>query len=179
MSLEERRRPLTSIILLCYNQEQFVGEAVEGILSQSYTPLEVIIFDDYSPDRTADVIERTIAANPTQHEVQFIRNAKNIGANNVVRAGLKIAKGDYIFVSHGDDAMLPSMVDKFANTLICEDVSLVTANAYYIDENSRPLDRTLRDVGQPADDSFEMAEMSKKLVRVSRQYGTLAQAVRA
>ena len=36
-------RPLISILLLCYNQQDFVGEAIEGVLSQTYSPLEILI----------------------------------------------------------------------------------------------------------------------------------------
>jgi glycosyltransferase involved in cell wall biosynthesis len=148
-------RSLITVILLCYKQENFVGEAVRGVLAQTYSPLEVIIFDDCSPDRTAAIIERTIKDNPTRHQVQFIRNFENVGANVVVRRGLKVAKGEFIFVSHGDDVMLPDMVEEMAQALVAENLSLVTANAFYIDQNSQPLNRTFRDLAQPVDDSFE------------------------
>jgi glycosyltransferase involved in cell wall biosynthesis len=155
MASSTQEGPLITIILLCYNQHNFVAEAVGGILSQTYSPLEIFIFDDCSTDRTADVIERTIADHPCRHDVCFIRNPENKHSNIVCRMGLRMAKGEFIFVSHGDDIMLPDMVEEMANVWIAEGVSLVTANAYYIDENSRPLHRTFRDPTQPADDSFE------------------------
>ena len=64
-------------------------------------------------------------------------------------------KGGFVFVSHGDDVMLPQMVEDMAKVWIAERVSLVTANVLYIDENSNSLNRTFRDPDQPADDSFE------------------------
>jgi len=128
---------------------------VGGVLSQTYSPLEIIIFDDCSPDRTAEIIERTINETPSRHEVRFVRNTHNLGSNAVVRAGLKMAKGEFLFVSHGDDIMLPEMVNEIATTWRRENVSLVTANAYYIDANSISLGRTFRDPKKPADDSFE------------------------
>jgi glycosyltransferase involved in cell wall biosynthesis len=155
MALFDRRRPLITILLLCYNHESFVAEAVGGVLSQTYSPLEIFIFDDCSTDRTAEVIERALAGQPPRPNVRFIRNTKNIGARAVGKIGLDMAKGAYIFFSCGDDVMLPNMVEEMANVLISEDVSLVTANAHYIDNNSKPLNRTFRDPGQPADDSFE------------------------
>jgi glycosyltransferase involved in cell wall biosynthesis len=155
MALPTQRRPLITIILLCYNQQNFVAEAVGGVLSQTYSPLEIFIFDDCSTDRTADVIKRTIADHAWRHDIRFIRNPENKSANIVCRMGLSMAKGEFIFVSHGDDIMLPNMVEEMVKARIAEGVSLVTANAYYIDENSRPLNRTFRDPTQPADDSFE------------------------
>ena len=147
--------PLVTIVLLCYKQEKFVNASVTGALSQTYSPLQILIFDDCSPDGTADVIEAAIASNAAAHNVHFIRNRENIGANEVVRSGLKMAKGEFIFVSHGDDIMLPSMVEEMARVWQAENVSLVTANAMYIDDNSISLDRTFRNPTGPADDSFE------------------------
>lgn len=153
--MDDRERPLITIILLCYNQERFVAEAVQGVLSQTYRPLEIIIFDDCSPDRTAETIERVLAAQPTRSDVRFIRNGENLHSNMVVRIGLEMAKGEFIFVSHGDDIMFPQMVEEMATIWLQEDVSLITANAHFIDANSQPLNRSHRDPNQPAHDTFE------------------------
>ena len=51
--------------------------------------------------------------------------------------------------------MLPNMVEEMVRIWTEQNVSLVTANALYIDENSRELNRTFRDPAKPADDSFE------------------------
>ena len=155
MALFTQSKPLITILLLCYNHERFAAEAVHGVLSQTYSPIEVLIFDDCSPDQTAQSIERALAEHSTQHKVQFIRNPVNMNSNVVVRKGLAMAKGEFLFVSHGDDVMLPEMIEDMANVWMSERVSLVTANAYYIDKDSKPLNRTFRDVNVPADESFE------------------------
>jgi glycosyltransferase involved in cell wall biosynthesis len=155
MALFSPQKPLITILLLCYKHENFVAEALAGVLSQSYSPLEIIIFDDCSPDRTAEIIERTIAGHPRKPDVRFIHNPKNMGAKTVGGMGLGMAKGEFIFITCGDDIMLPNMVEEVAKTLTGAGVSLVAANAHYIDDNSRPLNRTFRDPSQPADDSFE------------------------
>jgi glycosyltransferase involved in cell wall biosynthesis len=148
-------RPLISVILACYNHEKFVAEAINGVLSQTYKPLEVIIFDDCSPDRTAEVIERTIANHPRRSDVRFIRNNENIGGHAVSEIGLRMVTGKFVFISCGDDVMLPDMIEEMAAVWIKDGVSLVTANAIYIDEESRSLNRTFRDPNETADDSFE------------------------
>jgi len=155
MALFTQSKPLITILLLCYNHERFAAEAVHGVLSQTYSPIEVLIFDDCSPDQTAQSIERALAEHSTQHKVQFIRNPVNMNSNAVVRKGLAMAKGEFLFVSHGDDVMLPEMIEDMANVWMSERVSLVTANAYYIDKDSKPLNRTFRDVNVPPDQSFE------------------------
>jgi glycosyltransferase involved in cell wall biosynthesis len=151
----DRDRPLITIILLCYNHENFVAEAVHGVLSQTYAPLEIIVFDDCSTDRTAEIVEHIIAPHADRPDLRFIRNPTNLGSNAVGRAALSMAKGEFVLVTCGDDVMLPHMVEEMARVWTEEGVSLVTANAYYIDENSKPLNRTFRDPERPADDSFE------------------------
>jgi glycosyltransferase involved in cell wall biosynthesis len=155
MGLSGQQKPLITILLLCYNHENFVAEALQGVLSQSYSPLEIIIFDDCSPDRTADIIERTVAEHPRRSDVRFVRNPRNMTAKIVGDMALSMANGEFIVMSCGDDIMLPNMVEEMANVWAGGAVSLVTANADYIDDNSRPLNRTFRDPSQPADDSLE------------------------
>jgi glycosyltransferase involved in cell wall biosynthesis len=155
MALPDCQNPLITILLLCYNHESFVGEALCGVLSQTYSPLEIIIFDDCSPDGSAEIIVSFIAEHPRRSDVQFVRNSENLGSNAVMRKALSIAKGDLIIISCGDDIMLPNMVGEIARVWLTEGLSLITANAFYIDDNSKPLNRTFRDPDQPADDSFE------------------------
>jgi glycosyltransferase involved in cell wall biosynthesis len=146
---------LISIVLLSYNHEAFIEEAIDGVFSQTYAPLEIIILDDCSRDKTADVIERTIAKKYHSPPGCFVRNAANGGSHAAFKAGLNLATGDFIIFTCGDDVMLPNMAKQMAEVWHREGVSLVTANVAYIDENSRPLNRTFRDEAKPADDSFE------------------------
>jgi len=147
--------PLVSVLLLCYRQEKFVAEAIDGVLNQTYSPLEILIFDDCSPDNTADVIGRKLAERPTRHRVSFTQNRQNLSAAATRRLALTMTRGEIIFPSHGDDVMLPEMIKQIVAQMRRSNVSLVAANAEYIDENSRLLDRTFRDLNVLADDSFK------------------------
>jgi glycosyltransferase involved in cell wall biosynthesis len=147
--------PLISLVLACYNQEQFVGEAVEGVLSQTYSPLEIVIIDDCSPDGTAGVIEAKLAERPERRDIRFIRNETNLKPGGVSQLGLSITKADFITIASGDDILLPDMIADIAKVWREESASLVITNATYIDGKSSLLHRTYRDPDFPADDSFE------------------------
>jgi glycosyltransferase involved in cell wall biosynthesis len=147
--------PLISLILLCYNHEKFVAEAINGVFAQTYSPLEILIIDDCSPDRTAEVIAAKLAAHRAGSKIPFIRNPQNMGGKASVELGLSRTTADFIFILSGDDIMLPEMVTEMAKVWINERVSLVAANAILIDDNSKPLGRTFRDPNTPGDDSFE------------------------
>ena len=57
--------PLISIVMLCYNHERYVAEALEGVLAQTYAPLDIVIIDDCSQDTTAEIVAAKLAALPT------------------------------------------------------------------------------------------------------------------
>jgi glycosyltransferase involved in cell wall biosynthesis len=147
--------PLISIILLCYNQEQFVAEAVDGVLGQSYRPLEIVIFDDCSSDGTADVIASRLAISLPRSDVRFIRNSSNMTWPACYRRGLDITEGSFVVISCGDDVMLPEMVSEVAKVWLQQSVSLVTTNALYIDSHSSSLDRFHLALDAVPDTSFE------------------------
>ena len=152
---QEAQNPLISVLMTCYKHEKFIGEALDGVLAQSYSPLDIVIIDDCSPDRTAAMIEARLAQHPDRSDIRFIRNEKNVGGWLAIEIALRATKGSFIVLSSGDDIMFPDMVAEMAKIWIERSVSLVTANALYIDENSKLLDRTYRDPDGRADDSFE------------------------
>jgi glycosyltransferase involved in cell wall biosynthesis/predicted O-methyltransferase YrrM len=147
--------PLISVVLLCYNHEKFVAEAVDGVLAQTYSPLEIVVIDDASTDSTASVIAERLARNRNPSNVTFVRNPRNMVSDVAARLGIEMTKGSLILVSSGDDVMLPDMIAEMAKVWMANKVSLVTTNAIYIDEHSNPLGRTHRDPAVRADDSFE------------------------
>jgi len=100
-------RPLISFSLGCYNQEAFVREAVQGALSQTYSPLEIIILDDCSSDRTFDIVRQTVTAYKGPHSVRLNRNDTNQGIGGNVNRMMKLCQGELVVVAAGDDVSLP------------------------------------------------------------------------
>jgi glycosyltransferase involved in cell wall biosynthesis len=131
------------------------ASALDGVLAQTYSPLEIVVIDDCSPDRTADVIVAKLAAHPAGSKIPFIRNPQNMGGGPSVEIGLSRTTGTFVFFVSGDDIMLPEMVAEMARVWVKERVSLVAANAILIDGDSKPLGRTFRDPHTRGDDSFE------------------------
>src|SRR5258708_999170 len=90
--------PLISVILACYNQEKFVAEAVGGVLSQTYAPLDIVIVDDCSTDRTPDIIKAELARHPGRTDIRFIRNEQNLTAYRSTPKALNMIKGDFVVI---------------------------------------------------------------------------------
>nr|WP_294935685.1 glycosyltransferase [uncultured Flavobacterium sp.] len=131
--------PLVSIICLCYNHAQFVEEALNSVLSQTYNNIELLIADDCSPDDSKAVIENWLTNHP---EVIFIANPTNIGNTKTFNKMLALAKGDYIIDLAADDVLLPDCVEKqllaFENSEF-ENVGIVYGNAEIISETNAHL----------------------------------------
>jgi len=124
--------PLVSFVLFTYNQEKFIEEAVKAALLQTYQPLEIIISDDASADRTFEIVKKLIEGYQGPHHVIGRVNAVNMGINPHINIGVKEAKGEFIVVAAGDDVSLPDRVKKLVMKWQ-SGVSGVFSNASIID----------------------------------------------
>lgn len=128
-------RPLVTLALIAYNQEKYIREAVEGALSQTYERLEIIMSDDYSNDRTFDIMKEMAAAYKGPHEIVLNRNTKNLGLIRHVNLIFELAKGDYIVAAAGDDISLPNRVEVISEEIIKTYPSLIHSDIQAIDES--------------------------------------------
>lgn len=104
--LEER--PLVTFALFAYNQEEYIREAVEGALSQTYEPLEIILSDDCSTDRTFEIMKEMAATYQGVHCVSIRRNPLNLGVLRHLIRVAREARGDFMVLSAGDDISQPT-----------------------------------------------------------------------
>lgn len=106
-SEEVTTRPLLTFALFSYNQEQYVRGAVEAALSQTYSPLEIILSDDASTDRTFEIMCETVAAYTGPHRVTCSKNIKNLGIAQHVDIVCRRATGELIVIAAADDIAVP------------------------------------------------------------------------
>jgi glycosyltransferase involved in cell wall biosynthesis len=92
------QQPLVSVVIPAFNAEQFVGEAIESVLAQSYRPVEVIVVDDGSTDATAQTASR--------YPITCIQKA-NEGQAAARNAGVAAAQGSLISFLDADDLWMP------------------------------------------------------------------------
>jgi teichuronic acid biosynthesis glycosyltransferase TuaG len=92
---------LVSIILPCYNSEEFISETIESVLAQSYSNFELIIIDDCSTDKTAEIVDRFLSED---YRIKCVKLEANSGGPAKPRnVGLSIANGQYIAFVDSDD----------------------------------------------------------------------------
>lgn len=127
---------LVSICLITYNQEEYIKEALEGIISQTYENLEIIISDDNSSDATFDIIKSFVELHKKSFKFKINRNETNLGIAANVNRAIEMSSGQYIVLAAGDDISLPERVSLSVESIHKSNTYSVTFNANIIDSNS-------------------------------------------
>jgi len=104
-SLHDNRaeNPLVSFAVIAYNQQSYIRQAVEGAFAQTYSPLEIILSDDCSTDRTFEIMQEMAAAYSGPHLVKVRQTQANMGVFPHVTQVAKIAGGEFVILAAGDD----------------------------------------------------------------------------
>lgn len=92
--------PKVSIALITYNQQDYVGGAIESILNQTYQNFEIIVGDDSSTDETANVVKSY-----KDERIKYFKTDYNIGINGNLNLVVSKASGDIIALIGGDDKL--------------------------------------------------------------------------
>ncbi|MFC1997545.1 glycosyltransferase family 2 protein [Chloroflexota bacterium] len=96
--------PLVSIIIPTYNHQDYVGEAIQSVLAQSYQNYEIIVIDDGSQDNTREVVEKF------GDLISYIWQ-ENKGLSGARNTGIKYSTGKYISLLDSDDMFEPDFLD--------------------------------------------------------------------
>ena len=99
--------PLVSVGLFVYNGERFIEETLNSILNQTFTDFELIISDNASTDRTAEIVE---AYAEHDRRIRYFRSEKNMGAGWNVRRVYELATGKYFKQAAVDDLLEPNFL---------------------------------------------------------------------
>ena len=93
-----------SVIILAYNQQDFIEKAIRGVFMQKINfHVELIISDDCSPDNTDEVIQKTILEAPQNFTIKYYNHPKNLGSTPNFYFALKQVTGKYLAFCEGDD----------------------------------------------------------------------------
>lgn len=127
-------RPLVSFVILTYNQERYIGEAIKGALSQTYENMEIIVSDDCSTDHTYDRAQQTIEEYKGEKNIRLLRNEANMGLVPHVNKILNLCEGVYIALAGGDDISLPTRIERSVDLLEDERVTATCGQSEVINE---------------------------------------------
>ena len=135
-------RPLVTFALFAYNQEKYIREAVEGAFSQTYEPLEIILSDDCSTDRTFEIMQNMAHDYLGPHKLSLNKNPRNLGIGGHINKIDAMAKGELILHAAGDDISLPQRAAIIASAWLSSGhPGAIWSNASLIDENGKSLEK--------------------------------------
>ncbi len=151
-------KPLLTFCLVAYNQEEYIREAVESALSQTYSPLEIVLSDDCSSDRTFEIMCELAEAYCGPHTIVLNRNPQNMGlAAHASKVWSTLSHGEWLIGAAGDDIYLPNRAEKIAEMAsLCPNASCIWSGCTIIDDKgevvreSRPDSGSLRPGRIPA-----------------------------
>lgn len=119
--MAENEKPLVTFALFSYNQERFIREAVEGALAQTYSPLQIVLSDDCSSDRTFEIMREMVGNYDGSHEILLNRNEQNLGIGGHINRMMELTRGELIVVAAGDDISLPTRVSTLTRRWLAKD----------------------------------------------------------
>ena len=124
---------LVSVVIPCYKQAHFLGEAIESVLAQTYRNVEVVVVDDGSPDDTSEVAARYSGVRCVRQENQGLPAARN--------AGFRESKGAYLVFLDSDDRLLPNAVEDGLESLNAhQECAFVCGHTEYIGADGAPIE---------------------------------------
>lgn len=125
------KMPKVSVIIPAYNAERFIGQTIESVFAQTFQDFEIIVIDDGSTDKTAEIVE--------SFDVQCIRRT-NGGVSNARNAGMEKAKGKYIAFLDADDLWEVTKLEKQVSVLDANEyIGLCYTAIERVDENGQSL----------------------------------------
>lgn len=99
--------PKVTVLMPVYNREKYLREAIDSILSQTFTDFEFLIVDDGSTDNSLEIVNSY-----PDSRIRLIRNLANLGISESLNIGLSESLGDYVARMDSDDISLPNRLQK-------------------------------------------------------------------
>lgn len=100
--------PLITIGITAYNAQETIARAIDSAKVQGWTNKEILVVDDCSSDKTAEIAEQKLKTIPSARLIKHTQNTGAAGARNTI---LKEAKGEFIAFFDDDDESLPSRIE--------------------------------------------------------------------
>jgi len=137
-------KPTVSVIMPVYNAGEFIVEAIESILNQTYKNFEFIIVDDGSTDNSWQIIQKFQKRHPRLIKTYRLNKQTNYAGNGATNHGLKFAKGEFIVRMDADDIAHPQRLEKQVTFMIKNpDVILLGTQANLIDRLGKKIGKKI------------------------------------
>jgi glycosyltransferase involved in cell wall biosynthesis len=127
--------PLVSILIPVYNTAAYLTRAIQSILEQQYSSMEIILINDGSTDASETIIQSF-----QDPRIRYVKNEQNMGLVYTLNEGIDLSAGKYIARMDGDDVCLPGrMVQQVAYMEANPEVGVLATRVSLINEMDEPI----------------------------------------
>lgn len=113
--------PKVSVLMPAYNGEKYIGQAIDSVLSQSFRDFELVVIDDGSTDKSAEIV-----GSYSDKRIRYVANPTNLGLAGARNRAIEVSNGDYLAWLDCDDITLPgrflkqvTLLDEYPNVGLC------------------------------------------------------------
>jgi glycosyltransferase involved in cell wall biosynthesis len=133
-------QPLVTFALFAYNQEKYIREAVDSILAQTYSPMQIILSDDCSLDRTFEIMQEIASKYQGNDKIIVRQNTANQRLEDHINTVVTLAEGNWVVVAAGDDISEPDRVSEIMKvvkqypsvTSVSSDLKVIDSSGIFI-----------------------------------------------
>jgi glycosyltransferase involved in cell wall biosynthesis len=101
--VDEKSKPLISVVIPCYGQAGYLDDAIESVLAQTYTQVEIVVVDDGSPDNASRIAQRHPGVRCVRQENRGLAAARN--------SGIRESEGELLVFLDADDRLMPRALE--------------------------------------------------------------------
>lgn len=136
-------KDLISVVVTCYNHQDYIEQCLRSIFEQTYRNIELLVLDDGSTDKSAQIIQETLADSPFPTRFE---SHENMGVVKTRNKALQQIQGTYFIFVDSDDFLDVDYVESFYTTMLQEEADIVYGDLYDPDKKevylkSRPYDK--------------------------------------
>ena len=132
--------PKLTIFVLTHNNEKTIKKTLTSVLNQTYPNKEIIVSDNYSDDRTEEIV-KSLGVTLKRNEKPLEADQDYIGCYSNYNSCLNLIRSDFVSFCHGDDIYKPDMMKEQMDFLINNNLGAVFTAGDEIDENDNIVNR--------------------------------------
>ena len=129
-----QKDPFISIVMPIYNVENYLRQAIDSVLNQTFQDFEIILVDDCSPDKCPEICDEYASEN---YKISVIHHKKNRGLSGARNSGMQHARGRYIWFMDSDDYVDSDLLQQIYESVQSNPAKVVVFGLVeeYFDEN--------------------------------------------
>ena len=136
-------KDLISVVVTCYNHQDYIEQCLRSIFAQTYRNIELLVLDDGSTDKAAEIIQETLADSPFPTRFE---SHENMGVVKTRNKALQQIQGTYFIFVDSDDFLDSDYIESFYTSMVQEEADIVYGDLYDPDKKevylkSRPFDK--------------------------------------